>query len=76
MLINPLNLLGQLTVLSLVILFITAVLYDFFTFRHRKKRTAKAVYRCNTCRHIYTVPHRTPLARCPKCGQHNELVKR
>jgi len=60
---------------SLTAIFAAAAVYDFIIYRRRRKNSSKAVYRCDTCRHIYTSPGRTPLARCPKCGKQNEPVK-
>jgi rRNA maturation endonuclease Nob1 len=61
--------------LTLIALFAAAAVYDFITFRRRRKNGNTAVYRCDNCRHIYIVPQRTPLARCPKCGRQNEPVR-
>jgi len=69
---DPLNLFVLPLVLSLAGLFIAATLYDFILFRRRRKNRNKTVYRCATCRSIYAAPCRTPLARCPGCGQLNE----
>ncbi|MFA7256672.1 MAG: hypothetical protein WC047_03765 [Kiritimatiellales bacterium] len=73
--VDPLNLFTLPLTLAMVALFAAAMVYDLLIFRRRRKNGYKAVYRCDTCRHIYTVPHRTPLARCPKCGRQNEPVK-
>lgn len=73
--IDPIGLLIYPLALALIVIFVAAVLYDFTVFRRRKK-TGKAVYRCNACRHIYAEMHRTPLARCPKCGNSNEPVRK
>jgi rRNA maturation endonuclease Nob1 len=73
--IHPLNLLTIPLALTLIALFAAAAVYDFITFRRRRKSATPVVYRCDACRHIYTVPHRTPLARCPKCGSQNEPVR-
>lgn len=61
--------------LSLTAIFAAAAVYDFIIYRRRRRNSSKAVYRCDACRHIYTVLHRTPLAQCPKCGKQNEPVK-
>lgn len=61
--------------LALVAIFAAAAFYDFVVFRRRRRSGHPVVYRCDSCRHIYTVPHRTPLARCPKCGKQNEPVR-
>ena len=61
--------------LALAAIFVAATAYDFVTFRRRRKTGNQAIYRCDACRHIYTAPGRTPLARCPKCGKQNEPVK-
>lgn len=74
----PIDLLNLFTlplILALAVLFTVAAFYDFITFRRRKKTGAQAVYRCDACRHIYTVLRRTPLARCPKCGKQNEPIR-
>ena len=73
--VDPVSLFALPLTLSLVLLFAAAAAYDFITFGRRRKTGNKAVYRCEACRHIYTVLHRTPLARCPKCGQQNEPVR-
>lgn len=73
--IDPLNLFTLPLALALAALFAAAAFYDIITFRRRKKTGVQAVYRCNTCRHIYTVLRRTPLARCPKCGKQNEPIR-
>ncbi len=61
-------------VFALIALLAAAVFYDFVTFRRRRSKR-ETVYRCDACRHIYTESHRTPLARCPKCGKQNEPVR-
>jgi rRNA maturation endonuclease Nob1 len=73
--VEPLSLFTLPLVLSLVALFAAAAVYDFITFRRRRKNENKAVYRCDGCRHIYTALSRTPLARCPQCGKQNEPVR-
>lgn len=72
---DPVSLFTLPLALSLLLLFAAAAFYDFTTFRRRRKNGNKAVYRCEACRHIYTVLRRTPIARCPKCGQQNEPVR-
>lgn len=72
---DPLSLFAIPLTLTLAALFAAAAAYDFIVFRRRRKNGNEVVYRCDACRHIYTVPLRTPLARCPKCGQQNEPVK-
>jgi rRNA maturation endonuclease Nob1 len=61
-------------IVALIALLAAAAFYDFILFR-RRPAAREAVYRCDSCRHIYTESHRTPLARCPKCGQQNEPVR-
>jgi rRNA maturation endonuclease Nob1 len=61
--------------LTLSALFAAALVYDLIIFRRRRRSGNPVVYRCDSCRHIYSVPHRTPLARCPKCGKQNEPVR-
>jgi rubrerythrin len=73
--VDPLNLFVIPLTLALVALFAAAAAYDLILFRRRRKNGRQAVYRCEACRHIYTVPRRMPLARCPKCGKQNEPVK-
>jgi hypothetical protein len=73
--VDPLNLIVIPLTLALAALFAIAAAYDFIIFRRRKKNGSKTIYRCDTCRHIYTAPGRTPLARCPKCGKQNEPVR-
>jgi len=73
--VEPLSLFTVPLSLSLFALFAAAAAYDFIVFRRRRKNGDKAVYRCVNCRHIYTAPRRTPLARCPQCEQQNEPVK-
>jgi hypothetical protein len=75
--VDPLSLFTIPLTISLVAIFAAAVAYDFFLFRrrHRHRNENKAVYRCEACRHIYTVPLRTPLASCPNCGKQNEPVR-
>ena len=73
--VDPLNLFVIPLTLALVALFAAAAAYDLILFRRRRKNDRQAVYRCKACRHIYTAPRRTPLARCPKCGKQNEPVK-
>ncbi|HNX53585.1 MAG TPA: hypothetical protein PLD51_06225 [Pontiellaceae bacterium] len=73
--VDPVSLFTLPLALSLILLFAAAAAYDLITFRRRRKNGNKAVYRCAACRHIYTAPHRTPLARCSKCGQQNEPVR-
>ena len=72
--IDPLTLIAAPLILCLGILLALAAAYDFTLFR-RRKNGAESIYRCHDCRHIYTERHRTPLARCPKCGQPNEPVR-
>ena len=73
--VDPLHLMPLPLTLSLAAIFAAAAVYDFVIFRRRSRNGNKAVYRCAACRHIYTVPRRIPLARCPKCGELNEPVK-
>ena len=73
--VDPLSLFTIPLTLALAALFAAAAAYDIITFRRRRKNGSQAVYRCDACRHIYTVPRRTPLARCPKCGKQNEPVR-
>lgn len=73
--VDPVNLLAVTLAFLLAALLAAAVFYDFTVFRRRKNNRSKAVYRCETCRHIYTVPRRFPLARCPQCGRQNGPVK-
>lgn len=73
--VDPAILLALTLAFLLSALFAAAVFYDLTVFRRRKNNGSKAVYRCANCRYIYTVPRRTPLARCPQCGQHNEPVR-
>jgi hypothetical protein len=73
---DPVSLLFLPLVLALAALFAAAFTYDFILFRRRRRNNGnKAVYRCDVCRHIYTVPRRTPLARCPRCGRPNKPVR-
>jgi len=55
-------------------LFLAALAYDLKTFQRQKSKD-ETVYRCADCRSIYTDIHRTPLARCPKCGKQNEPIR-
>lgn len=73
--VDPLSLFVLPLVLALTALFATTAAYDFIIFRRRKNINKAVVYRCDACRHIYTVPCRIPLARCPKCGKQNEPIK-
>jgi|JFJP01.1.fsa_nt_gi rubrerythrin len=73
--VDPLNLFVLPLTLALATLFAAAAIYDFTIFRRWRKNGNQAVYRCDACRHIYTVPRRTPLASCPKCGKQNEPVR-
>lgn len=75
MIIDPLNLLAIPLILALGALFAAAAFYDLTVYRRRRRNGNKSIYRCDACRHIYTVAHRTPLARCPKCGKQNEPVR-
>lgn len=68
MLVDPLHLLIAPMALLLAALFGVAFLYDVQTFRRRKSKH-ETVYRCNGCHRIFTDEHRTPLARCPNCGE-------
>lgn len=72
---HPLSLIVLPLAFALAAIFAAAAAYDFTTFRRRRKTGKRAVYRCDACRHIYTVPHRTPLARCPQCGKQNAPVR-
>jgi hypothetical protein len=73
--VDPLSLFVLPLVLALTALFAATAAYDFIIFRRRKNIAKAVVYRCDACRHIYTVPCRIPLARCPKCGKQNEPIK-
>jgi rubrerythrin len=74
--VDPLSLFVLPLTLALAAVFAAAAAYDFIIFRRRRRKNGnEAVYRCNACRHIYTVSCRTPLARCPKCGHQNEPVR-
>ncbi len=72
--IDPLSLMVVPLAIALGMLLALAAVYDFVVFRRRKSKD-ESVYRCRDCRHIYTELHRTPLARCPKCGQQNEPLR-
>jgi hypothetical protein len=73
--VDPLSLFTIPLTLALAALFAAAAAYDLIIFRRRRKNGSQAVCRCEACRHIYTVPRRTPLAPCPKCRKQNEPVK-
>ena len=73
--VDPVNLLAFTLAFLLAVLLAATVFYDFTVFRRRKKNRSKSVYRCDFCRHIYTVPRRVPLARCPQCGRQNGPVR-
>ena len=73
--VNPLNWIVLPLAFSLGILFLLATAYDLLVF-HRRKNKRESIYRCEECHHIYAELHRTPLARCPKCGQQNEPSRR
>jgi rubrerythrin len=73
--VDPLSLFVLPLTLALTALFAATAAYDFILFRRRKNINKAVVYRCDACRHIYTVPCRIPLARCPKCGKQNEPIK-
>lgn len=60
--------------MALGLLLLAAAIYDLLTFRRRRRHRDKVIYRCASCRRIYAEVHRTPLARCPACGQQNEPV--
>ncbi len=70
----PLSLIVVPLALALGALIVLATAYDVVVSRRRKSKD-ESVYRCSGCRHIYTELHRTPLARCPKCGQQNEPTR-
>ena len=72
--VDPLNLIVIPLAIAMGLLFALAATYDCILFRRRKSKD-ESVYRCRNCRHIYTELRRTPLARCPKCGQPNEPVR-
>jgi len=72
--VDPLNLVVVPLALALGVLIALAAAYDLVSFRRGKSKD-ESVYRCGSCRHIYTEFHRTPLARCPKCGQQNEPTR-
>ena len=72
--VDPLSLIVVPLALALGVLIALAAAYDVVSFRRRKSKD-ESVYRCGSCRHIYTELHRTPLARCPKCGQQNEPTR-
>lgn len=76
MLADPLSLLTIPLILALAALFAAAAVYDAIIFRRRRNNGNKSIYRCDACQHIYTVAHRTPLARCPKCGKQNEPARK
>ena len=73
--IDPLSLIVVPLALALAVLIALAAAYDIVVFRRRKSKD-ESVYRCGSCRHIYTELHRIPLARCPKCGKQNEPARR
>ncbi len=72
--VDPLSLIVVPLTLALGLLLLLAAAYDVVVFRRRKSKD-ESVYRCGSCRHIYTELHRTPLARCPKCEQQNEPTR-
>ena len=74
--VDPLNLFTIPLTLALSALFAIAAFYDFTVFRRRRKTGNQAVYRCETCRNIYTSLLRTPLAPCSKCGRQNAPVRK
>lgn len=55
-------------------LLIAATLYDLRLSRRRKSKN-ETVYRCATCRRVYSLQRHTPLARCPHCGESNEPAR-
>lgn len=61
-------------ILTLAALLGLAVLYDLRTFKRHKKKE-DAIYRCASCRRVYTTPRQTPLARCPVCGKQNPAAR-
>lgn len=73
--VDPLSLIVVPLSLALGLLLALAAAYDLTVFRRRKSKD-ESVYRCRGCRLIYTEFRRTPLARCPKCGQQNEPVRK
>ncbi|MDK2857050.1 MAG: hypothetical protein PWQ29_639 [Verrucomicrobiota bacterium] len=73
--VHPLHLLALPLVFALSGLFAAAVAYDVIIFRRRHRNRNNVIYRCSSCHHIYAEVHRTPLARCPKCGKQNEPVR-
>ncbi len=75
MFVDPISLIMAPLALALGVLLALAAAYDVVVFRRRKSKD-ESVYRCGSCRHIYTELHRTPLARCPKCGHQNEPARR
>ncbi len=72
--VDPLNLIVIPMAIALCLLFVLAAVYDVISFRRRKSKD-ESIYRCRSCRHIYTELYRTPLARCPKCGEQNEPIR-
>lgn len=72
--VDPLQFIQIPLILTLTGLLLATMAYDLKTSR-RKKSKDETVYRCSGCRGIYTDVHRTPLARCPKCGKQNEPVR-
>jgi len=42
--------------------------------RQRQPRQA-AIYRCETCGHVYEDSRRVPLSACERCGTLNEAVR-
>ncbi len=72
---DPLSLIVVPLALAMGLLLALAAAYDLILFRRRKSKD-ESVYRCSDCRLVYTELRRTPLARCPQCGQQNEPVRK
>lgn len=64
------------TVAALFLIFCVAAFYARRERLEPQSLQKSNIYRCEVCRKVYVETRDLPLARCPRCGSMNEVVKR
>lgn len=63
----------SLALATVVVMWIRLMIGDGLR-RHRRRRIA--IYRCESCGHVYEDTRNVPLSSCDRCGTLNEAVRR
>jgi hypothetical protein len=61
---------------SLVALFACYLYYAVWRAAPRAPSRRERIYRCAACGHVYVEARDVPMARCPRCDNMNEAMKR